>query len=329
MIRTGRGIEAKADTGILLEVAVGNSNWNFFEQSEVPQIEDTKDVAPEKETAVSAEVSAAPGTTYIPQVAYTTPGAYSDIPQVYITALDKEIKKTKYVEASVKIVDPLGQYDEYYDEASKVKIRGNSTADLDKKPYEYTPQFRFVDVWVNGRYMGDYLLTTPIEVGENRLNLSLSDGDALLEIENEREEEGVVYIRPNDTVRIAINEPEKPSDADVSGINFTIEDFENSISEGDFGAVKSKIDLDSFVDFYIVNELFKNADFFYSSTRYYIKNHKIYAGPVWDFDMSSGNCREDYYREGINAYDELFVFSANWPGDLYKFEEFRTLVKAR
>ena len=33
-------------------------------------------------------------------------------------------------------------------------------------------------------------------------------------------------------------------------------------------------------------------DIGFSSTRFYIKNGKLYAGPLWDLDLSSGNIDE-------------------------------------
>jgi len=50
------------------------------------------------------------------------------------------------------------------------------------------------------------------------------------------------------------------------------------------------IDQDSFIDWFIVNELFKNVDSGYSSVFYYKDiDGLLKMGPVWDFDLSSGN----------------------------------------
>lgn len=64
------------------------------------------------------------------------------------------------------------------------------------------------------------------------------------------------------------------------------------------------INVDSFVDFYIINEFFKNTDAGIYSTYFYKDyNSKMKAGPVWDFNQSLGNHTEDiglpYEYEGF------------------------------
>lgn len=58
-------------------------------------------------------------------------------------------------------------------------------------------------------------------------------------------------------------------------------DFEDALATGDFSKVEKYIDVESFVNFYLVSEIFKNQDIAYSSTRFYItkktgdENYKI------------------------------------------------------
>jgi len=50
------------------------------------------------------------------------------------------------------------------------------------------------------------------------------------------------------------------------------------------------IDEASFIDWFIVEELFKNVDVGYSSVYYYKdKGGLLKMGPVWDFDLSTSN----------------------------------------
>ena len=48
----------------------------------------------------------------------------------------------------------------------------------------------------------------------------------------------------------------------------------------------SVMDVESFIDYYLIQELFKNVDSIQSSVYYYVENKMLYAGPVWDFDIS-------------------------------------------
>lgn len=193
---------------------------------------------------------------------------YTDIPQVVIET-NEAINAGAYSQATIQILDSNNTSSNFED-SIKIKIRGNTTSLLDKKPYniklssatsllgmssgkkyclianrldksllrnklvydfssqlnlEYSVESRFVDVWVNGTYQGNYLLTTPIEVGVNRLNLSNSD--YLLEVEVDRNEADVTYINlPISGMRFAINSPEKPSEKDITEINTILSNAE-------------------------------------------------------------------------------------------------------
>ena len=77
------------------------------------------------------------------------------------------------------------------------------------------------------------------------------------------------------------------------------------------------IDVDSFVDFYITSEYVMTKDIGFSSTRFYIKDGKLYAGPLWDLDLSSGNI--DDHK---NAEDFRSKNSFKWFEDVYKRQDF-------
>lgn len=60
------------------------------------------------------------------------------------------------------------------------------------------------------------------------------------------------------------------------------------------------IDVDSFVDYCVFAELMKSVDMGFSSEFYYYKDGILYAGPVWDYDMSAGNVNSSYYTHYSN-----------------------------
>ena len=70
--------------------------------------------------------------------------------------------------------------------------------------------------------------------------------------------------------------------------------METAIKSGDYSSVENVIDTESFATFYVFSEFMKQVDFSYSSTRFYFKDDILYAGPGWDFDLSSGNVSGDY-----------------------------------
>ena len=64
----------------------------------------------------------------------------------------------------------------------------------------------------------------------------------------------------------------------------------NTYESVSIGTYNNYIDIDSFVDWYIVNEIFMTCDAGYSSVYFNKdKGEKLEIGPLWDLDLSSGN----------------------------------------
>ena len=98
------------------------------------------------------------------------------------------------------------------------------------------------------------------------------------------------------------------------------------------------IDVDSFAEAYIVLEIMANLDCHaFSFYMYKEKGGKLYSGPLWDFDISSGNNHYGYgFDEGgikeaypdldIQVYNELWVAKQNrWFRRLLRIPEFEQL----
>ncbi len=166
---------------------------------------------------------------------------------------------------------------------------------------QYTPDSRFVDVYLNGVLQGNYILCEAVEAGSTRVDIDIDNGEYLLE-RDVREDEGTVYINsPMLGIRFGINEPEEPTQEQVDELNRFLYKAEKALNSGDITEIEKYFDLESIVDFYIVLEYFKQVDVSVGSTRFYIKNGKIYGGPVWDFDLTMGNCLASYYTAYNNV----------------------------
>ena len=148
---------------------------------------------------------------------------------------------------------------------------------------------RFCQVYLNGTYLGVYLAVEPVSEGKDRVDIDLSVGDFLIERNRNREEDGVTYLTTNFGFRFELNEPETPEPAALAAILEQLNNAENAIRTLDHTVYEEYIDVKSFVDFYILHELVKDIDYSQYSTRYYMKDGILYAGPPWDFDLSMGN----------------------------------------
>lgn len=206
----------------------------------------------------------------------------------------------------------------------------------------YSSQSRFVDVYINGTYNGNYLMTEPVEAKTGRVEIDAynsTNNDILLEL-GTRNEQGVDHFQtPKLGITFDVNDPEKGEnltdaevDAKIQRARAFLGDFETALSKNNYDEILKYMDEDTFVNFYIASELFKNVDFNFSSTRFYIKDSKVYAGPLWDFDLSSGNCKPEYYREyyvdGV-SYKGYYCQGMDWYKKLFKNETFYSKVKQR
>lgn len=215
----------------------------------------------------------------------------------------------------------------------KTLIRNSLCLDLgNKMGLNYISQSRFIDLFYNGELIGSYLITEPVDPGANLVDIEEEGDDFMIEIERERYEEDVTYVWSKSGVRFAINVPEEPTATQVSGIEAYLKNAETAFKTYKMSEYEKYIDVDSFVNYYIVCEIFKAVDFNYSSTRFYVKDGKMYAGPLWDVDLSSGNASSEFYRDYYNggvSYKDLFCTEMKWYGYLIKSDEFVAKVKDR
>lgn len=175
----------------------------------------------------------------------------------------------------------------------------------------YTPETRLCKVWLNDTYMGVYTAIEPIEAGEGRVEIDPDNGEFLLERNDGREEDDVTYIISSAGLRFELNEPEEATDEQLKACGTLLKKAENAIATSDHREYEKYIDVDSFVNFYIFNEVIKDVDFGAYSTRYYFKDGIMYAGPPWDLDLSQGNVAESkgegkytLYNNGQGTGDE-------------------------
>ncbi len=216
----------------------------------------------------------------------------------------------------------------------KTLIRNKIALDLEREMgIEYASQSAVAEVWINGRFLGSFQLCESVEVGKDRVDIDVSKGDALLEVESQRTESGVKYITAAESgIRFAVNDPEDISDDGKILLNAKLNAADSAILSGDINEIKKVIDVDSFAKFYVFSEFVKQVDFSYSSTRFYFKDGILYAGPGWDFDLSSGNVGDGYaeyseYNNGGSGSSGLWIAKFPWYEKLLECKEFRNLVK--
>ncbi|MCH5156520.1 MAG: CotH kinase family protein [Clostridiales bacterium] len=218
---------------------------------------------------------------------------------------------------------------------------------------EYATPAYWIEVYVNGEYHGVYLLCEHVRVSEGRLDIEskygVEDTGYLVEYDAYATgEEGVDYFRV-DGVKygFTVHSPD-PEDYATDG-NITkaeymkqvayIKDYVSRVYKAaysrDYTTFSELVDTDSFVDMYILHELFKNVDTGYSSFYLYKKpGGKLYAGPVWDFDGTTNTAYDRGDRSPSGIYvgaegQDPYPYASELYIELYKTSGFRNAVRAR
>lgn len=199
---------------------------------------------------------------------------------------------------------------------------------------DYAPNVRFCEVIVNGKYRGLYVMMESITAGKNgaRLNISVDKKDQtysgyLLRVDR-GSETSIKNIVPfsdytyRNTSRMNIVYPGTSNLTE--DIRFDIQTdfskFEKTLYSYDYNdpdhGYKELIDVESFADYFILNEFTQNYDAGWLSTYIYKDSDGLFRMCMWDFNSACNGYRIDIPREG-------FIFQdAVWFNMLIKDEDF-------
>ena len=229
--------------------------------------------------------------------------------------------------------------------SDKSLIRNKLIYELSNQMGRYATKTEFVELTINYEYKGLYIFMEKLKRDKNRINISkLENGDIdeesisggyIIKIDKSDMEDGSysdynsfqskfdVFGNENGDIRINFNyEYPKPGEIHANQKNYIknyFYEFESSLASENFkdpnDGFRKYIDEDSFIDFFILNELSNNVDGYRLST--YLqkdRNEKLVIGPVWDFNLSFGNA--DYC--GGERYDVwCFKFNERCLGDYW------------
>lgn len=262
----------------------------------------------------------------------------------------------------------------YYDRSNirnyLAYLTANKMTNLD-----FQPSSIFVDVYFNNEYLGLYLLSEQMEVKKGRVDIEdnvSKDGISsfMLEVDDRAPQEyegyedycyltfpdaryniGFKFPDPDDYVEAletleldSATEKDKQEANDIVASfnknvpwlkNYLSNIFNNVIFNSDerYG---DYIDVNSFIDYYLVEEFFKNVDIA-STSQYYVIDQadeivKLKAGPVWDFDIASGVVAKDSPDGVYQFYSNSSLFARDrdpFFGSLFHRDSFKDKVCQR
>jgi len=203
----------------------------------------------------------------------------------------------------------------------------------------YTTDCEFVHVYLNDDYLGLYLAVEQVEEGKNRVEIgdgtnpdgtpaAPEDTGFLLEVGGAGGW-GDWGFQPRSYKRITtpytiIKSPESNvmTYEQFQYIEQYFDQVQQAISKDNFETLCELVDIQSFVDSFICTQYILASDMGYCYFAYKEPGGKLFLGPLWDYDQSSG-CSE-HGGAGYKGYSAATPHT--WYEKLIKNEQFRALV---
>lgn len=149
---------------------------------------------------------------------------------------------------------------------------------------------RYVELTLNNEYIGLYQLTEQVEQGDNRVDIDEEQG-VLLSLDKDDGPELSPTLTNNFwseefRMPVSIKHPNDPSSMQVSIIKNDFAQLEKAINDYNYDSVAVRLDISSFIDFLLLQELVYNVEVDAPRSVFMHKNKdgKYVMGPVWDFD---------------------------------------------
>lgn len=203
---------------------------------------------------------------------------------------------------------------------------------------EYTPRGQFVELYLNGIHRGNYYLCEHIKVDKNRVPIDELDDDEvdggyMMELDVYYDE---VYKFKSQVKELPymFKDPDEVNDAQFHFMQNFINDLEKALYDDksfQAGLYKDYLDVNSFIDWWLVMELTGNGEPNHPKSCYMYKDKggKLKMGPVWDFDWGTFIRMDFFTIQGALYYGRLLqdrsvIETAKQRWNMY-VEEFRKL----
>ncbi len=206
----------------------------------------------------------------------------------------------------------------------------------------YASRFKYCELVLNGQYHGVYVLLEKIKRDKNRVNIDKLDPDEvsgdnltggyIFKIDKSTGSGGEGWTSSHMPPRRSGNQSiffqyEYPKQENIAPeqeqyIKNYMASFESTLKGESFkdpvNGYAKHINVGSFVDYFIANEVSKNPDAYRLSTFMHKKKDgsggKLYMGPVWDFNLGFGNVD---YCTGESPEGFVIRFNSICPEDFW------------
>jgi len=191
-----------------------------------------------------------------------------------------------------------------------------------RKLGRYAARTRFVELVLNRRYHGVYVLVEQPKLTRNRVGFDDDDG-YLLEATVHRKLRPGEGAFPTPVLRrpVAFYDPERNDlpPRRAAAIRDQVGRFEAALYGERFAdpqvGYRAHLDVSAAVDFVLVNEFLRNQDAFHASTFMHARTGgRLVLGPVWDFDLAMGNSP----NAALNPAEGWILGGHPWSDRLYR-----------
>lgn len=197
----------------------------------------------------------------------------------------------------------------------------------------YTPYIQPVDVFVNGEYKGCYQLCDQVEVGKGRVEIEEMtpediSGDNLtggyfIEVDAYADQEKSWFKSKNgNPVTIKSPDEDEIKLAQSTYIKGHFNKLETALFGNDFEdetlGYRQYLDLESFLNHFLIGELNGNTDTYWSLNMYKKRgDDKFYTGPIWNLDLAFENDNRTYPINNLS--DWIYATKGSIAGNFRKF----------
>ena len=174
---------------------------------------------------------------------------------------------------------------------------------------EYTVRGEFVNLVLNGNYVGLYWLGEAIKVDKNRVNID-EENEYLIEMDISYDETWKFHSAHKKLPYMVKND-DFMTDEKLEYLKNHVAEMESVLynESSTLTDIEKYIDLNSFAQFYVVNEIMANKELKNPKSCYFtLKSDEILrASTVWDFDWAGHNPSHNFLDKTI-YYNTLFKY---------------------
>lgn len=197
----------------------------------------------------------------------------------------------------------------------------------------WTPDFRPVEVILNGDYIGLYFLAETIRIDENRVNIyeqkdRENDPDVipygwLVEVDNYHDECQITVPENNRwSLTLRYHSPEILSDQQLEWLKNEFKSINSAVYSKDKTSAEweNYLDVESMARYFLVQEIMDNPDGFHGS--FYLHkdlsdNSKWVAGPIWDLVCYNREKTDYTFRMKVH-----YNITPHWIGEIIQYDSF-------